>query len=29
MILQQERAGIEVRVDPKRISDALERDPTG
>jgi 3-hydroxyisobutyrate dehydrogenase len=29
MILQQERAGIEVRVDPNRISDALERDPTG
>jgi hypothetical protein len=27
MILQQERAGIEVRVDPKRIAEALERDP--
>jgi 3-hydroxyisobutyrate dehydrogenase len=29
MILQQERAGIEVRVDPKRIAEALERDPSG
>jgi len=27
MVLQQERAGIEVRVDPKRIDEALERDP--
>jgi hypothetical protein len=27
MILQQERAGVEIRVDPKRIEEALERDP--
>jgi len=27
MILQQERAGIEVRVDSKAIAEALERDP--
>jgi len=27
MILQQERAGIEVRVDPKRLEEALARDP--
>jgi len=27
MVLQQERAGIEVRVDAKRIAEALERDP--
>src|ERR1700747_1076515 len=29
MILQQERAGVEVRVDPKPIAEALERDPPG
>jgi len=29
MIIQQERAGIEVRVDPKRIEEVLERDPPG
>jgi 3-hydroxyisobutyrate dehydrogenase len=29
MVLQQERAGIEVRVDAKRIAEALERDPPG
>jgi 3-hydroxyisobutyrate dehydrogenase len=29
MILQQERAGIQVQVDPKRITEALERDPPG
>jgi hypothetical protein len=29
MILQQERAGIEVRVDPRRIAEVLERDPPG
>ena len=27
MILQQERAGVEIRVDPKRIEEALQRDP--
>ena len=27
MILQQERAGVEIRVDPQRIEEALERDP--
>src|SRR5216683_1473040 len=26
MILQQERAGVEIRVDPKRLEEALERD---
>ena len=25
MVLQQERAGVEIRVDPKRIEEALER----
>jgi len=29
MILQQESAGVEIRVDPKRIEEALERDPPG
>ena len=29
MVIQQERAGIEVRVDAKRIAEALERDPPG
>jgi len=27
MILQEERAGVEVRVDPERIAEVLERDP--
>jgi hypothetical protein len=27
MILQQERAGVEIRVEPKRLAEALERDP--
>jgi 3-hydroxyisobutyrate dehydrogenase len=27
MILQQERAGVEIRVDAKRIEEVLERDP--
>ena len=27
MVLQQERAGVEIRVDPKRLEEALERDP--
>ena len=27
MLLQQERAGVEIRVDPKRIQDVLDRDP--
>jgi hypothetical protein len=27
MVIQQERAGIEVRVDAKRIAEALDRDP--
>jgi len=25
MILQQERAGVEIRVDPKRIEEAIKR----
>jgi 3-hydroxyisobutyrate dehydrogenase len=29
MIIQQERAGVEIRVDPKRIEEVLERDPPG
>jgi hypothetical protein len=29
MILQQERAGIQVQVDPKRIEEAVDRDPSG
>jgi len=29
MILQQERAGVEIRVEPKRLAEALERDPPG
>ena len=29
MVLQQERAGIEVRVDAKRLEEALARDPSG
>jgi 3-hydroxyisobutyrate dehydrogenase-like beta-hydroxyacid dehydrogenase len=29
MVLQQERAGIEVRVDTKRLEEALARDPPG
>jgi 3-hydroxyisobutyrate dehydrogenase-like beta-hydroxyacid dehydrogenase len=29
MVLQQERAGIEVRVDAKRLEEALARDPPG
>src|SRR5712671_7268193 len=29
MILQQERAGVEIRVESKRIEEALERDPPG
>jgi 3-hydroxyisobutyrate dehydrogenase len=27
MLLQEERAGVEIRVDPKRIQDVLDRDP--
>ena len=27
MVLEQERAGVEGRVDPKRLEEALERDP--
>jgi 3-hydroxyisobutyrate dehydrogenase len=27
MLLQEERAGVEIRVDPQRIKEALERDP--
>jgi hypothetical protein len=27
MVLQQERAGVEIRVDPKRLQEALDRDP--
>jgi hypothetical protein len=27
MLLQEERAGVEIRVDPKRLEEALERDP--
>ena len=27
MLLQQERAGVEIRVDPKRLAEALDRDP--
>jgi len=27
MLLQQERAGVEVRVDDARIKDILDRDP--
>jgi 3-hydroxyisobutyrate dehydrogenase len=27
MLLQEERAGVEVRVDPERIADVLDRDP--
>ncbi len=27
MLLQQERAGVEIRVDPKRIQEVLDRDP--
>src|SRR5579875_209439 len=27
MLIQQERAGVEVRVDPKRIQEVLDRDP--
>ncbi|HTV44420.1 MAG TPA: hypothetical protein VMF05_03810, partial [Stellaceae bacterium] len=26
MLLQQERAGVEIRVDPKRIQEVLDRD---
>jgi hypothetical protein len=29
MVLQQERAGIEVRVDAKRLEEALAREPSG
>src|SRR5438105_11448811 len=29
MRIQQERAGVEIRVDPKRIEEVLERDPPG
>ena len=29
MVLQQERAGIEVRVDAKHLEEALARDPPG
>jgi 3-hydroxyisobutyrate dehydrogenase len=27
MLLQEERAGVEIRVDPKRLQEALDRDP--
>jgi len=27
MLLQEERAGVEIRVDPKRLSEALDRAP--
>ncbi len=27
MLLQEERAGVEIRVDPKRLEEALARDP--
>jgi len=27
MLLQEERARVEIRVDPKRIQEALDRDP--
>jgi len=27
MLLQEERAGVEIRVDPKRIQEVLDRDP--
>ena len=27
MLLQQERAGVEIRVEPKRLEEALDRDP--
>src|SRR5437867_2823724 len=27
MLLQQERAGVEIRVDPQRRAEALEREP--
>jgi 3-hydroxyisobutyrate dehydrogenase len=27
MVLQEERAGVEVRVDETRLRDALDRDP--
>jgi hypothetical protein len=27
MLLQLERAGLEVKVDPQRIQEALDRDP--
>jgi hypothetical protein len=26
MLLREERAGVEIRVDPKRLEEALERD---
>src|SRR5271169_5404775 len=28
MLLQEERAGVEIRVDPKRIQEILDRDPS-
>jgi hypothetical protein len=27
MLLQEERAGVQVRVDPARLQEALRRDP--
>jgi hypothetical protein len=27
MLLQEERAGVEIRVDEKRLAEALGRDP--
>jgi hypothetical protein len=27
MLLQEERAGVEIRVDEKRLAEAFERDP--
>ncbi len=29
MLLQVERAGVEIKVDPQRIQDVIERDPSG
>jgi 3-hydroxyisobutyrate dehydrogenase len=27
MLLQEERAGVQVRVDPERLAEVLDRDP--
>jgi 3-hydroxyisobutyrate dehydrogenase len=29
MLVQQERAGVEIRVEAKRLEEAIERDPPG